>query len=1051
MRIHELEIDRFGVWNHVSLPLGDDGLTVFYGPNEAGKSTLLRFVRGVLYGFQPADEIEAGRRSARVQCAGTLKVSADGQTYRIRRVSQPGTRGKLEVNGRAIEQHDPLIQQLTGGASESLFQDVFAISLRELQQLSTLQGDEVAQLIYAVSLGRAGEQLMRAGSAMQTGIDRFISSESRKGEIPALLQELAEVDRELERIGQPVQRHVRLGDQIVKHETSVEQLKRKQSQLQHDLRGYQTLSRVWEPWNQHRQLREQLDQLPVTRLDAELLSRFDAMELELSEIDARRKKLIEEAKRLQKQAQDIKLRPELEEQACAIEHLQQQSSGMQQLEQQLREPRNTDAAEQQVIQPFVSRLEGHWNAQRVKSASLSPADIHELIQVGEAYKQANRSRTRTAKRYKRLASSLKQEEHGALDQKIGANGPSPEQQRAETRKRIEELESLRSLTIRKEHLQKTVDMLPEMQSIRPVEQQLPPLFYGVLWFFGISGVVLCLSGLYGAAHGLVVGGWHAAIIGACYSLLGLGALGTCWTLKQHFSRQQFRIADFDADRQRIEREISHLEAQIQGVKARSLLRPQRTAPGTGPGVLNDEQLIKQAIDELREELQQLSTTTDRTGRLERLREKMSGMRASLQEHQKRVSRARRDWTEALRRWGLPETLKMRDAIEQCQLIYDAHVALEEWRRTQLSEEQRRQQLTEFRERVQQLSHQIDGRSLSGRDPFQLISEWHRELQLLGERRRERSQLRLSSKEKRREASRLVEKIERMREQRALLLSQLGVSNRKEIASILASIDERAELEAQVRQAQQNLERMTRNEPDLALTEDLLLDYHPEENRQQIQRVEFELLEIDEALQAEYQTIGKLKSELQELEDDRRVAALRFDREQIANALREAGESLLAHRVAAEALERLREQLQRERQPQTLRAAGESLRQLTCQKYSSIWAPLGERRLMVDDDAGASLTIEQLSSGTREQVFLALRLAMIRDFADQGIELPMVLDDVTVNFDQIRTEAAVETLLNVVDRGQQVMLLTCHLHLAHLFEQEGVEPVWLPAHRAAMAG
>jgi uncharacterized protein YhaN len=69
-------------------------------------------------------------------------------------------------------------------------------------------------------------------------------------------------------------------------------------------------------------------------------------------------------------------------------------------------------------------------------------------------------------------------------------------------------------------------------------------------------------------------------------------------------------------------------------------------------------------------------------------------------------------------------------------------------------------------------------------------------------------------------------------------------------------------------------------------------------------------------------------------------------------------------------------------------------------------------------------------------------------AEQGIELPMVFDDVLVNFDQQRTEAAVETLLEFAEQNQQVLFFTCHLHLAHLFEARGHKPIWLPGQNLA---
>ena len=74
------------------------------------------------------------------------------------------------------------------------------------------------------------------------------------------------------------------------------------------------------------------------------------------------------------------------------------------------------------------------------------------------------------------------------------------------------------------------------------------------------------------------------------------------------------------------------------------------------------------------------------------------------------------------------------------------------------------------------------------------------------------------------------------------------------------------------------------------------------------------------------------------------------------------------------------------------------------------------------------------------------LYTIDQFMDGNIQLPVILDDILVNYDQERTEAAVETLLQFSEKGHQVIMLTCHQHLAELFSQKGVDPVMLHTHR-----
>ncbi len=73
MRIAEIDIERFRIWRSLLLRLDPGGLNVIYGPNEAGKTTLMQFVRSVLYGLA-VQELGEGAKAQldRLQRAGRL-------------------------------------------------------------------------------------------------------------------------------------------------------------------------------------------------------------------------------------------------------------------------------------------------------------------------------------------------------------------------------------------------------------------------------------------------------------------------------------------------------------------------------------------------------------------------------------------------------------------------------------------------------------------------------------------------------------------------------------------------------------------------------------------------------------------------------------------------------------------------------------------------------------------------------------------------------------------------------------------------------------------
>ncbi len=75
----------------------------------------------------------------------------------------------------------------------------------------------------------------------------------------------------------------------------------------------------------------------------------------------------------------------------------------------------------------------------------------------------------------------------------------------------------------------------------------------------------------------------------------------------------------------------------------------------------------------------------------------------------------------------------------------------------------------------------------------------------------------------------------------------------------------------------------------------------------------------------------------------------------------------------------------------------------------------------------------LSRGTRESVFICLRLALVNSYIKRGVRLPLILDDVLVNCDSTRAKHGVTMLRDFAAQGTQVFFFTCHSHLASSFE------------------
>jgi hypothetical protein len=121
----------------------------------------------------------------------------------------------------------------------------------------------------------------------------------------------------------------------------------------------------------------------------------------------------------------------------------------------------------------------------------------------------------------------------------------------------------------------------------------------------------------------------------------------------------------------------------------------------------------------------------------------------------------------------------------------------------------------------------------------------------------------------------------------------------------------------------------------------------------------------------------------------------------------------------------------------LRDASHWLARLTDGRHTAITTTIDEARLEVHDRDGSVWKPERLSRGTREQVFLALRLALVRDLQRHGVQLPLVMDDALVNFDDERARAAARVLVEFVSDQpgeRQMLVFTCHAHVASIFAE-----------------
>ncbi len=539
----------------------------------------------------------------------------------------------------------------------------------------------------------------------------------------------------------------------------------------------------------------------------------------------------------------------------------------------------------------------------------------------------------------------------------------------------------------------------------------------------VVGVMLILAGMI----------WqNAAMLGWPVALLGLAG----WAIGVFAKVSMEKTAEHDL--QDCESQLEVLGSQIEQLEHERDALDAELPRGGGPL----ETRLAKAERELAE-LEQLvpleANTRATSQRGEAAKRRVEQLEAAVKE-------AKSEWRSALRRAGLPDNATPQTVRR---LAEGSRNTLQLRRQLAARHEElasRERELTALAIRIEelveqmQLTVQTDDPQLQLKQLVAALAEQQRLYQRRDVLRKDDRKLRLQGRD-------LAVQLRKLQHERRAIVAAAGVLNEKQLHQLISRHAKRCQLTKKYDDVVARLQAAT-GEPELMKTV----------QRELKQRSAIELEGLQTELSEQIRTLDSSRTDLLQrrgawvqqrkaLTADKRLDEARFKLAEIDQQLRHAIDRWTIVATAGHVLETVRDTYETHRQPQTLIDASRYFERLTEGRYLRIWTPLTENALRVDSADGTSLSVDLLSSGTREAVFLSLRLALVSDFARRGIRLPLILDDVLVNFDLQRARAAVDVLNQFAADGCQVLLFTCHDHIMHMFRQSSATIRFLVEHES----
>ena len=582
------------------------------------------------------------------------------------------------------------------------------------------------------------------------------------------------------------------------------------------------------------------------------------------------------------------------------------------------------------------------------------------------------------------------------------------------------------------------------------ENQLLP----VGWLIGLGAVFVLGAGM--LLSGLLL---PTAVTGSlAYALAALGLAGTGLASVATWSLDRAAGSRLEASRQQLEmvrRQRGDAAAQC-GLLDKKIQEAGRIA---AEGLPAETFSLERRAQLAQAELDRLEELAAREGSLHLIADRVSVAEQALAQAVARRSAARGRWKRSLEQRGLPPTLSPHE-VSQIARYRHTLVSLDDERRLTSEEARlRSDELAAFGHRIEQLMVECD--MLPEATPLehlqQLRDRLDRETTAHATRARLTRRL-VRAREHHRVALRRVRLAERRVQE---IFARWNVDNEKDF---LVLVDRRPLVDAarrEARAAESAWLEARRRIPEFPELETWLGEARLVSLEQRLAEAHLATVEATAAVERSRERRLAAAARVEAAGRDRCTEGVQLE---IAEIEQELEGHLHRRRLlekAATLLDETRATFARDHQPAVLREASRWLARLTDGHYTSITTSIHEARLEVHDRENKPWNPDRLSRGTREQVFLSLRLALVRDLERHGVHLPVVIDDALVNFDDSRALAAARVLVEfVADQPQerQMLVLTCHAHVAKIFAETGAhvrslsEPNahWLPSRRVRIA-
>ncbi len=1019
MIIKSLHIYGFGKLKDTQLTL-HQGINIIEGMNEAGKSTIMAFIRAIFFGFEGNrnphlryEPIHGGRFGGSI----TL-VDENGQEIRIERVKQQKTSGDVQIylaNGEIKgEEHLPI---LLGKINDKVFKQIFSFGLTELQQLDALQDGEINDFIYHAGTGSV-TQILKMKQKIEQEQSNLFKKSGKNPEINLILAEMDETRNQLDQLKNQLDEHQDAMTELKGIDPKIKVLEDRIRENNKEIDWLEKIQHYAESYLRIREINEELKEHPDPfHFPDNGVERLNHILETLNGLDIDRKQLLTKKDAYEQEISKLDYDPLYVEHEAEIHRLDENLSSYKELKKNnslllLELEKLTEE-----IVSKMNQLGSSFTEERILAIEFSIQKKQHIQELTATLEQKQKQLDDINKDIKDKRSRYKQlqEEREALQGKLSKNKESQILERYPIIKK--EWEHRNNRLMQKQQFEQQRDFFDE-QGAQVSGTNQSALIYSFIAILAIISIGVFI--------------WIDHLIGGIASLMTLFFFTFAILFNNNKGSKKIGKA-IQMKKSSIEMQIHTLTTEI--IDREAALK--ETMRAFDLPEINDASLAK--LEEQYQNTIRLGQIENEVrGSIERYRIEQESLEKQLklleEEQRNPLAEAfeglKQEWREWLKEHYLQENLSPLVVFDTMAVIVAAKDGLRQRASIEAKVKNTQEGMGKYEETVNIFITKYT---------LKIYGSVEEIVYHLKNRLKESSEKKLSLQHLQSNLESLLEQLDTIDKRIAAEEEKINDLYRyahvehkeafyetaKRYQRYQAISSERKELTTSIRSGlngEDEVEKMLHQLEEVNIKD---ISYQLE---QIIQQVKLARGEINQLLEEK----GSLQNKLKQMEKDQTLSTLNQQYLEQQALLKQKTKEWLTAGFAKYLLEKTMEVYENERQPQVMQRASAYFQQMTEQKYKKIISPLGTQQIEVVRNDDVRFMPQFLSRGTVEQLFIAMRFALVEEFSSSTL-LPVMIDDIFVNFDEVRLKQAISVLEKIAVH-HQIIIFTCHSYISDGIKQ-----------------